>query len=76
LCWPTGAVIRAVGDCRGFLRGQLLTTRNVCGHWLTGFMPGILNDQIEHRLSRYAWSNLRRADDRRGVLRQHGLAHR
>jgi fatty acid desaturase len=37
-------------DNADYLRRQVLTSRNVRGHWLTDFMLGGLNYQIEHHL--------------------------
>ncbi len=38
------------GEGRGFLLDQVLTSRNVHGHWWTNFWYGGLNYQIEHHL--------------------------
>ena len=38
------------GEGRGFLREQVLTSRNVHGRWYTDFWYGGLNYQIEHHL--------------------------
>ena len=45
-----GMPILAAGDKTDFLRRQVLTSRNVHGGWLTDFVLGGLNYQIEHHL--------------------------
>ncbi len=45
-----GMPVLAAGDTTGFLRRQVLTSRNVRGGWLTDFALGGLNYQIEHHL--------------------------
>jgi fatty acid desaturase len=45
-----GMPILAASDKTGFLRRQVLTSRNVRGGWLTDFALGGLNYQIEHHL--------------------------
>jgi fatty acid desaturase len=45
-----GMPVLAAGDKTGFLRRQVLTSRNVRGGWLTDFALGGLNYQIEHHL--------------------------
>jgi fatty acid desaturase len=42
--------VLAASDKSGFLRRQVLTSRNVRGGWLTDFAMGGLNYQIEHHL--------------------------
>jgi fatty acid desaturase len=42
--------ILAASDTTGFLRRQVLTSRDVRGGWLTDFALGGLNYQIEHHL--------------------------
>jgi fatty acid desaturase len=37
-------------DNADYLRRQVLTSRNVRGHWITDFVLGGLNYQIEHHL--------------------------
>ncbi|GLW32879.1 fatty acid desaturase family protein [Actinoplanes regularis] len=49
-------------DNADYLRRQVLTSRNVRGHWLTDFVLGGLNYQIEHHLfPSMPRGNLRRA---------------
>ncbi len=45
-----GMPILNAADRSDFLRRQALTSRNVCGGWLTDFALGGLNYQIEHHL--------------------------
>jgi fatty acid desaturase len=45
-----GMPVLAPSDKTGFLRRQVLTSRNVRGGWLTDFAMGGLNYQIEHHL--------------------------
>jgi fatty acid desaturase len=45
-----GMPILSAADRTGFLRRQVLTSRNVRGGWLTDFALGGLNYQIEHHL--------------------------
>jgi fatty acid desaturase len=45
-----GMPVLAASDKTGFLRRQVLTSRNVRGGWLTDFALGGLNYQIEHHL--------------------------
>jgi fatty acid desaturase len=45
-----GMPVLAAADNTGFLRRQVLTSRNVRGGWLTDFALGGLNYQIEHHL--------------------------
>jgi fatty acid desaturase len=45
-----GMPVLAAADTTGFLRRQVLTSRNVRGGWLTDFALGGLNYQIEHHL--------------------------
>ena len=45
-----GMPILGAGDRAGFLRRQVLTSRNVRGGWLTDLALGGLNYQIEHHL--------------------------
>jgi fatty acid desaturase len=60
-------------DCTDFLRRQVLTSRNVHGHWLTDFMLGGLNYQIEHHLfPSMPRPNLRRAQ---AMVRQFCQGH-
>jgi fatty acid desaturase len=40
----------SAADDADYLRRQVLTSRNVRGHWITDFMLGGLNYQIEHHL--------------------------
>jgi fatty acid desaturase len=69
--------VLAAGDRSDFLRRQVLTSRNVRGHWLTDFMLGGLNYQIEHHLFPcMPRSNLRRAQPIVELFcRRHGLAY-
>ncbi|MCW3840442.1 acyl-CoA desaturase [Micromonospora yasonensis] len=72
-----GMAILAAGDRTDFLRRQVLTSRNVRGHWLTDFMLGGLNYQIEHHLfPSMPRSNLRRAQTIvESFCRCHGLTY-
>jgi fatty acid desaturase len=45
-----GMPILSAEDDADYLRRQVLTSRNVRGHWLTDFALGGLNYQIEHHL--------------------------
>ena len=45
-----GMPVLREGEEPGFLRRQVLTSRNVRGNWLTDFALGGLNYQIEHHL--------------------------
>lgn len=45
-----GMAMLDADDRQDFLRRQVLTSRNVRGHWLTDFLLGGLNYQIEHHL--------------------------
>ena len=45
-----GMAVLDASDRSGFLRRQVLTSRNVRGGWLTDFALGGLNYQIEHHL--------------------------
>jgi len=45
-----GMPVLDAGDSSDFLRRQVLTSRNVRGGWLTDFVLGGLNYQIEHHL--------------------------
>jgi len=57
-----GMPILAASDKTDFLRRQVLTSRNVRGGWLTDFVLGGLNYQIEHHLfPSMPRPNLRRA---------------
>jgi fatty acid desaturase len=57
-----GMPILAASDKTDFLRRQVLTSRNVHGGWLTDFVLGGLNYQIEHHLfPSMPRPNLRRA---------------
>ncbi|HEY6792329.1 MAG TPA: acyl-CoA desaturase [Trebonia sp.] len=57
-----GMPILAASDKTDFLRRQVLTSRNVHGGWLTDFVFGGLNYQIEHHLfPSMPRPNLRRA---------------
>jgi fatty acid desaturase len=52
----------STADNADYLRRQVLTSRNVRGHWLTDFTLGGLNYQIEHHLfPSMPRGNLRRA---------------
>jgi fatty acid desaturase len=52
----------SAADNADYLRRQVLTSRNVRGHWLTDFVLGGLNYQIEHHLfPSMPRGNLRRA---------------
>ncbi|WP_426512742.1 fatty acid desaturase family protein [Dactylosporangium sp. McL0621] len=68
-----GMAILDPDDRTDYLRRQVLTSRNVRGHWLTDFMLGGLNYQIEHHLfPSMPRPNLRRAQE---VVRQFCRAH-
>ena len=68
-----GMPILAAEDRRDFLRRQVLTSRNVRGHWLTDFLLGGLNYQIEHHLfPSMPRPNLRRAQ---AYVTQHCRRH-
>ncbi len=41
---------RTIREAGGFLREQVLTARNINGHWFIGLVYGGLNYQIEHHL--------------------------
>jgi fatty acid desaturase len=57
-----GMPILDAADQSGFLRRQVLTSRNVKGSWLTDLALGGLNYQIEHHLfPSMPRANLRRA---------------
>jgi fatty acid desaturase len=45
-----GMPVLSAADNADYLRRQVLTSRNVRGHWLTDFALGGLNYQIEHHL--------------------------
>jgi fatty acid desaturase len=61
-------------DELGFLRRQVLTSRNLSGPTLTGFLFGGLDTQIEHHLfPSMPRANLRRA---RRVVRPFCVEHR
>ncbi|MFE9655563.1 fatty acid desaturase family protein [Micromonospora sp. NPDC006431] len=72
-----GMLILAAGDRTDFLRRQVLTSRNVRSHWLTDFVLGGLNYQIEHHLfPSMPRSNLRRAQTIvESFCRRHGLTY-
>lgn len=57
-----GMAVLAADHHTDYLRRQVLTSRNVRGHWLTDFLLGGLNYQIEHHLfPSMPRPNLRRA---------------
>ena len=61
-------------DAADYLRRQVLTSRNVRGHWLTDFALGGLNYQIEHHLfPSMPRANLRHAQH---IVREFCAAHR
>ncbi len=72
-----GMPVLDAGDRSDFLRRQVLTSRNVCGGWLTDLALGGLNYQIEHHLFPSMPSpNLRRSQaivD--GFCRQRGIPY-
>jgi fatty acid desaturase len=45
-----GMPVLSAAEAADYLRRQVLTSRNVRGHWLTDFALGGLNYQIEHHL--------------------------
>jgi fatty acid desaturase len=65
------------GDKRGFLLEQVLTSRNLHGHWWTDFWYGGLNYQIEHHLfPTMARNNLSRAQGLvRAVCEEEGIPY-
>jgi fatty acid desaturase len=68
-----GMPILAKDDESDFLRRQVLTTRNVRGHWLVDLLLGGLNYQIEHHLfPSMPRASLRRAQS---IVRAHCLRH-
>jgi fatty acid desaturase len=68
----------SAADDADFLRRQVLTSRNVRGHWLTDFTLGGLNYQIEHHLfPSMPCGNLRHAQPLvRAFCRDHGVSYR
>jgi len=67
-----GMPIIESGTATGFARRQVVTARNIRGGWLTSFMLGGLNYQIEHHLfESMPRPNLRRVQ---GVVRDFCLA--
>jgi fatty acid desaturase len=69
-----GMPIMATADDLGFLRRQVLTSRNLSGRYLTGFVFGGLDTQIEHHLfPTMPRANLRRA---RELVRPFCAEHR
>ncbi|MEV4622446.1 acyl-CoA desaturase [Asanoa sp. NPDC049573] len=61
-------------DAADYLRRQVLTSRNVRGHWLTDFALGGLNYQIEHHLfPSMPRANLRHAQR---IVKEFCAAHR
>jgi fatty acid desaturase len=72
-----GMPILAATDRSSFLRRQVLTSRNVRGGWLTDFVLGGLNYQIEHHLfPSMPRPNLRRSQPLvQEFCRQHGLPY-
>ena len=60
-----------------FLREQVLTSRNVTGHWLTDFWYGGLNYQIEHHLfPNMPRNNLQKAQATvRAFCEEHGISY-
>jgi fatty acid desaturase len=72
-----GMPILSGDDQTDFLRRQVLTSRNVRGGWLTDFMLGGLNYQIEHHLfPSMPRPNLRRSQALiRDFCHRHGLAY-
>ncbi len=57
-----GMPLLDAGDELGFLRRQVITSRNLSGRYLTGFLFGGLDTQIEHHLfPTMPRANLRRA---------------
>ena len=72
-----GMPILGAADHTGFLRRQVLTSRNVRGGWLTDFALGGLNYQIEHHLfPSMPRPNLRRSQPMIAAFcRQRGLPY-
>jgi len=72
-----GMPMLAADDRTGFLRRQVLTSRNVRGNWFVDVALGGLNYQIEHHLfPSMPRPNLRRAQPLvRAFCRQHGLGY-
>src|SRR6185312_14695508 len=73
-----GMPIMDAADRTGFLRRQVLTSRNVRGGWLTDLALGGLNYQIEHHLfPSMPRPSLRHAREPvRAFCAQHGIAYR
>ena len=68
LCNHVGMPTPVAGDELGFLRRQVMTSRNLSGPRLTGYLLGGLDSQIEHHLfPAMPRANLRRA---RAVVHQ------
>jgi fatty acid desaturase len=67
----------SAADDADYLRRQVLTSRNVRGHWLTDFALGGLNYQIEHHLfPSMPRGNLRRAQPVvRAFCRDHRVSY-
>jgi fatty acid desaturase len=72
-----GMAMLAADDQSDFLRRQVLTSRNVHGGWLTDFVFGGLNYQIEHHLfPSMPRPNLRHSQAMiRAFCQQHGLPY-
>jgi fatty acid desaturase len=72
-----GMPVLAAGDKPGFLRQQVLTSRNVRGGWLTDAALGGLNYQVEHHLfPSMPRPNLRRAQPLIATFcAEHGLPY-
>jgi fatty acid desaturase len=72
-----GMAMLDADDRSDYLSRQVLTSRNVRGHWLTDFMLGGLNYQIEHHLfPSMPRPNLRRAQVLvRGFCQTHHLPY-
>jgi fatty acid desaturase len=72
-----GMPILTRADQTDFLRRQVLTSRNVNGGWITDFVLGGLNYQIEHHLfPSMPRPNLRRSQDLiRTFCQEHGVPY-
>jgi fatty acid desaturase len=72
-----GMPVLAEDDDLDFLRRQVITSRNIRGGWVTDFVLGGLNYQIEHHLfPSMPRPTLRRAQEPvRAFCEQHGIAY-
>ncbi|HEY7226001.1 MAG TPA: acyl-CoA desaturase [Micromonosporaceae bacterium] len=72
-----GMPVLTANEETDYLRRQVLTSRNVHGSWLTDFLLGGLNYQIEHHLfPSMPRPNLRRSQSLiRSFCREHGVSY-